>query len=109
VYLVKLYICVFFVSHQQWQDVDTQGATDAEFITVSDTRQLLCVANMRNNAGQTQVMSVVYGWDGERQQFVVVQYLATKGARAVHSLTVHNVTYVVFANSFDSELQAYET
>jgi len=92
----------------QWQDIDTQGASDAEVVKLSDHPQLLIIANSRSNTGLTRVMSTVYEWDSGRQRLSAVQYIATQGAKAVKFFTDHSVNYVAFANSFDSVLQASE-
>ena len=93
---------------RQWQDIDTQGATDAEVVRLSKGHQLLIIANCRSNAGMTRVMSIVYEWNIAKQQFISRQYVATRGAKSVQSLTVHSTIYVVFANSFDSVTQTSE-
>ena len=51
---------------------------------------------------------MVYQFDVSRQRLTAVQYIDSHGAKAVQSLTVHSVNYVVFANSFDSVSQSYE-
>jgi len=53
-------------------------------------------------------MSVAYEWHSARQVFTSRQYVATQGAKAVLSLVVHSVNYLVFANSFDSVSQTSE-
>jgi len=95
-------------SRWQWQDVDTQGASDVEVIKLVDRPQLLVIANSRSNSGLTRVMSTMYEWDAGRQQIRTVQYIATQGAKAVQFFTDHSINYVAFANSFDSISQAYE-
>ena len=68
-----------------------------------DSRPLLIVANSRRNDGQTSDRSAVYQWNVAGEQFNLVQFVATSGASAVRSLTVHSVIYVVvFAHGVDS-------
>ena len=98
----------------QWQDVDTQGASDAEIVKLSSAdshhhhHHLLIVANSRSSAGLTRVMSTVHGWDSARRQFVSRQYIATQRAQTVRSLTVNSVHFVVFANTADSVTRTTE-
>jgi len=64
----------------QWQDIDTQGASDAEIVKLSSAtdddnnnnnhhhRYLLVVANSRSNAGLSRVISTVHEWDNSRRR-----------------------------------------
>lgn len=97
---------VGFLRMLQWQDIDTQGASGAEFVTLSGRLNLLIIANYRNNQGQTNVMSSVYAWDAAAKQFVNKQFIPTIGAVAVRSFVIDSAVYVAFANNFDSTTQA---
>jgi EPTP domain len=90
----------------QWQDIDTQGASDAEFLALSGNLNLLIITNYCNNQGQTNAMSTVYAWNTATKQFVSKQLISTIGAAAVQSFVIGSATYVAIANSFDSTLQA---
>ena len=90
----------------QWQDLDTQGASDAEFISLPGNRYLLIVANNQNNLGQSNIASAVYTWNNVGVQFSLLQLFQTFGAKAVRSLFIGSSVFVAIANNFDSTTQA---
>ena len=81
------------------QTIATSGAMDWESFTING-EQYLAVANNYDGTSYNQ-NSEIYRWDSTAGNFVLLQSIATQGARDWGSFTVNGVQYLAVANNTD--------
>ena len=81
------------------QTIATSGAMDWESFTING-EQYLAVANNYDGTSYNQ-NSEIYRWDSTAGNFVLLQSIATQGARDWESFTVNGVQYLAVANNTD--------
>ena len=79
------------------------------FITLAPDTHYLVIANHIDNAGRTNIKSDIYQWEtaSHRLGVVPVQYLPTKGAKALTSVRAGKNLYLVVVNLLDSNVGSY--
>ena len=97
-----MHIFMFII---QVQDINTDGASDAEFFTIGSDVYLLITSEL-SNSGQTNVNSQLLLWNGV--EFVASQYLNSNGARAAKAFTIGSDRYVAVVNYYDTAIASYE-
>ena len=93
----------------QIQDLQTNGAVDATFVSLDPSMHYLIIANHIDNAGRTNINSDIYQWEAANGRFgvVPVQYLPTRGARALTSVRAGGNVYLIVVNHLDSNIGSY--
>ncbi|XP_030832667.1 adhesion G-protein coupled receptor V1 isoform X3 [Strongylocentrotus purpuratus] len=84
----------------QVQQISSQGATDIQAFTVG-SNAYLAIANSRNNAGNTEINSVIYQWSSVTSQFILHQSIPTQGVQSVRVFVTspEGITHLALANA----------
>jgi len=81
-----------------YQTIDTTGAYDIEYFTISG-KHYLAVANRQNGATK-QLNSVIYQWNGH--QFVTLQNIPTNSATSFHFFEILQEMFLAVTNSIEN-------
>lgn len=98
---VLLFEICWYVMISQIQTLPTLGASDVtSFQSSSSSEWYVVVANGEDNAGNPNLDSVVYRWNGT--MLVQTQLFATIGASALNAFTIDNTLYLAVASLTDT-------